>query len=1405
MMLVQQAGPGALPLSNLAVTEFLPFFRRIEESVIYHGLSPVLVYWSTRDARWLLPEANQFKTLNRDAVRVSMFSEDNTEKQDEFCFMVHSQGISMVVYGHCSEELTDESVYQCVGSIDPHIVKRAFHSMMPVWQGLDLPESNRLEDARSQVGNPVTAPHFVSGIRNDWPVVKQRQTASVTAGLNTHSPPDFFASAAAAAAGIDQSQAARSAIKNPEMVVRPGAEVPFPQSAVALDMAVAGNNTAARPSNLPPPPPGPPPGAGGSAAAAQTNQAGSAPASAQTVAAPNQALPNQAVSNQAGTAGSVQPATLKQALQSTALRSGQAADAKDSPKTQNQMDPALEATPPKQEEEEGEEETATAAVSAESQEVYGDPSLLEEEFNFGELLNSSYMQPPTGTASGGNGKSGRAAERKKEKGGIDRLREVWTNITQEVQVFAPDAQRIIRDIVLQLRISSDLPAILDLATQELTKLSQADRGLIWQVVDDQLVVTNEFALNEHYCFKGANLGAQETTAIVSEFLSRFPDETGAGVIAIPDTMQDAKLRRMSPTLAALIELGDARARLVAQIRSRGIFHGFIELQQSRGPREWSEQDAAVLQSVSETLSLVVQQSFDLMRIEQDANEMKLVNDISTIFRESGGQRVQYTIEQAITLFADHTGFISAQVFLFNEEEGLLVPQISEKEHSENIPLAQKHNPFMQVFESGKLKTVNLEYSKRGDTFFGHDTAMIIPLMLEGEKLGVLGLWKRKPGSPMLRPQDRELALTVAGNLASIIRAEQANAQIRQQWARESLINSVSEQIQQSLKEVNPILQTLVSQLAAYFDLGLSSVSVYDSINQKFLEPQCAGSFIEDMEPLLLAHLAENLFSSQTNTLRNPELCPTALMLSPTDVKESIGDLVIELPESMNLTMVFPLRQGSNLKGALCMMSSQIKPPSLQDMRMIQDLLNRVAVVIEHKELFEKVEKQAITDALTGLYNRRYFEEQLNKELDRHQRFGHACSFIILDLDHFKSVNDTLDHLNGDIALKHTSAIVKKCVRDVDTVGRFGGEEFVVLLPESDENAAMVVAERICTSIRESTIETFKSEECQKKIQAKLAEGKINEATATRLGNGKVTASVGVATFPIDAQDKVKLLELADRYLFLAKGRGRNQVCSSKNDTGPLPGEEEQVAPPVPEKAVHVPQTMIVAPKLPQTGQHLVPPKMPERAASGYSPKVQDAISDLHMIAEHGILGLLGNVIKAVSCKDGYNDDRSPRAADYASRIAQALRLSKDHTTVISLAAVLNNLGKVIVDEEVLRKSGPLTEAEWQMIENAPSTAARILEPAKHLHRVATVVESHHEHWDGSGYPRGLKGEDIPLESRIIAVVDAYVAMTSHRPYRHALPREEAKAALQAGAGQEWDPRIVKLFLAILDKEAKQHP
>jgi response regulator RpfG family c-di-GMP phosphodiesterase len=196
----------------------------------------------------------------------------------------------------------------------------------------------------------------------------------------------------------------------------------------------------------------------------------------------------------------------------------------------------------------------------------------------------------------------------------------------------------------------------------------------------------------------------------------------------------------------------------------------------------------------------------------------------------------------------------------------------------------------------------------------------------------------------------------------------------------------------------------------------------------------------------------------------------------------------------------------------------------------------------------------------------------------------------------------------------------------------------------------------------------------------------------------------------------------------------------------------------------------------------------------------DGQFDLSMVVEEGIIGVFGKIIKAVEERDGYGTERSPRAYSYASRIAQTLRLSKEHAEIVSLAAVMSNLGKVAIPEEILRKEGPLTTEEMDQVKRAPEIGAKILEPSKTLYRVSNIIEFYHEHWDGSGYPKGMKGDEIPLESRIIALVDAYTAMTSDRPYRKKMTREEAIASIQASAGVKFDPRLVKIFLSILAKE-----
>lgn len=1265
MMLVQQAGPHALPLSILSPQEFLPFIRDVEQLAVSQKLAPVLVYWSRRSAAWLLPTGPRFKELMRDAFCVSIFSEDRPEPPDEWCFLIESRGLCLILYAQQAMESPQGEKYQCSGSMNPRVVQQAFNRLLPAWQSVELGESNRLEDARINLGPCGTAPNIVEEIRRLWPVVKSpiQQNLILKPTELTGQPPII----------VDHGKVSPIALEASAFAATGGVVAP-PR---ALSNSQQSNPPVA-------PPAVPAIGDGGDGGFNASGQ------KAQQVR--TQPLPKPS---------------------------------------------AFELPKPKQLKDQDYLNTAESEF-----ETTGD---LTEKLN---------------AEAAGDGQRPSALRGLRQTLASDES-------PQEDVIIPVPAQAIISDIIGQLRHSSDLMSILQYAIETLTQVVQAERGLIWQVVGDQLAVTNEFATSGHTCFVGNQLGSQESTAIVLEFLSRFPDESGAGVISIPDTSHDTNLHKMSPTLSSLIELGEVRGRLMVQLRSRGIFSGFLELQQCGGPREWSRHDAIILQNVAEMLSVVVQQSFDQSKIEMDAREMKLINEIASLFRDSRGQSTEESLVKSVMLVAEHMGFTHSQIYLYDPEENVLKAQIKGGGHS-LVDMNNKDNPFVAVFESGRGKIVNAEFTRKGDKFFAHDMALVLPLISEGERLGVIGLWQRLPNKPQFRPQDRELGLTIAGHLSNVIRAEQAITMIRAEQARAALINKVSSEIRQSLKEVDQIMETLVECVHEYFGLSLCVVSLFDPQQQDFTKSKTAGlppppaktiqsadeigESTTEEEQTPAPNFGEQLLLSMLEELKLEQ----RIFLTANQIREKLAGKSIEIPEDLKSATLFPLVHAGNFKAGLCLVSSDRETPFPEkDMHMVTDLADRVAVVVSHAELFAQVERQAVTDPMTSLFNRRYFTEQLSKEIDRYQRFGHPFSYIIVDLDYLKKINDSLGHHFGDTAIKHIANVMKRSVRDVDTVGRFGGEEFVVLLPETAHENARMVAERICAAIRAKPVE----------------------------GIGVITASLGLATFPQDAQDRDKLQELADQALYLAKHRGRNQVCSVIEDL--VPSQADGAGPPVGVDA-HAPAA--------------VPPAGAAVAAKEVSPAESAATVDLALANEKGILGLITQIVKSIDEKDAYGNERSPRAYSYANSIAQSLRLSKEHAELVSLSAAFSNIGKLSISEDILKKNGPLTDDEMSTIRKAPSMGAKFLEPSKMLYKLSSVIEALHEYWDGTGYPKGLKGEEIPLESRIIALVDSYVAMTSDRPYRKSLSKQEAIKQIQDDAGKKFDPRLVRFLLTVLQKE-----
>jgi HD-GYP domain-containing protein (c-di-GMP phosphodiesterase class II) len=201
---------------------------------------------------------------------------------------------------------------------------------------------------------------------------------------------------------------------------------------------------------------------------------------------------------------------------------------------------------------------------------------------------------------------------------------------------------------------------------------------------------------------------------------------------------------------------------------------------------------------------------------------------------------------------------------------------------------------------------------------------------------------------------------------------------------------------------------------------------------------------------------------------------------------------------------------------------------------------------------------------------------------------------------------------------------------------------------------------------------------------------------------------------------------------------------------------------------------------------------------GSGPKSSWVGSDL----EEAYLKMAGVLARAVEVRESYAQGHSERVALLSIELAVELCCPGDMIRRIQIAATLHDIGKIVIPDYILLKPGPLTPAEFCEIKRHPAAAVEILRHLDHFDDTLPLIESHHEWYNGQGYPNRLKGEEIPLGARIIAVADAYDAMTSPRPYRQRLTNEEAVQTLRDGAGIQWDPKVVDAFLRILERETR---
>ncbi|MFC1709706.1 PAS domain S-box protein [Candidatus Omnitrophota bacterium] len=398
--------------------------------------------------------------------------------------------------------------------------------------------------------------------------------------------------------------------------------------------------------------------------------------------------------------------------------------------------------------------------------------------------------------------------------------------------------------------------------------------------------------------------------------------------------------------------------------------------------------------------------------------------------------------------------------------------------------------------------------------------------------------------------------------------------------------------------------------------------------------------------------------------------------------------------------------------------------------------------VAEKELIvakERLESVALIDPLTELFNSRYVADRLVGEFERSKRSMGSLSLLLIDLDYFKSINDKYGHDFGDKVLRQVAKLLKTELRANDIIARWGGEEFMIILPEVSREKAILIS--------------------QKLIQVFQHKGFGDEKNIVSL-----KCSIGMISYPEDPLfNPNEMIEAAEKSIVKVKTSGGDGIGSYIHG---LIKEDSKVG--AEEK---------------------------DRLLDSLKKKMQF----FAIKGEDNILEAIYSLSKSLELKDHTTRKHADKTIHYAIKLAQRFGMSEREIEDIKRAAILHDIGKLGIPDFILLKRGSLTKSEFKVVKKHPQIAADIISSAEFLKESIPHVLHHHERYDGKGYPDGLKADEIPFGARIITVVDSYEAMISDRPYHKAMSKETAIKELKDNSGKQFDPNVVKEFLDLIEK------
>jgi len=368
-----------------------------------------------------------------------------------------------------------------------------------------------------------------------------------------------------------------------------------------------------------------------------------------------------------------------------------------------------------------------------------------------------------------------------------------------------------------------------------------------------------------------------------------------------------------------------------------------------------------------------------------------------------------------------------------------------------------------------------------------------------------------------------------------------------------------------------------------------------------------------------------------------------------------------------------------------------KPLSEEAMKISLPLKVKNAIQLMKRN--EGISYLSYHDILTGLYNRRFYEEEVRRlNTEKHL----PISIIMADINGLKLVNDAFGHAKGDNLLRVAATAIQGMCRTDDVVARWGGDEFIILLPRTKKEEA---------------------EEVVARIKNRYSEKDVNGIN--------LSISFGWDTKETVDEDIMEILKNAEDHMY------RNKTI-----------ENESVR----------------------------------------SSMIQTILATLYE-------------------KNPREEKHAKRVSEISQSIGRAMGLSEIEVGKLIVGSLLHDIGKIAIEESVINSSGDLTDQEWFEMKRHPEIGYRILSSSREMLELTECILYHHERWDGSGYPKGLKGENIPRNARIITLADSYDAMTGERLYRQPVSQEMVIKDIQRNAGIQFDPEIAKVFIEqVLEKQ-----